>query len=148
GNWRNSWSADSVVSPNLSWRTGVYLKFVDSRVKDVGIQKGTKGLKKNNPTAADEQPVISVYAQTITLNKLMFFGLGPDSTLAGRSFFAMRQTIAGGSLVKPLNDHKVNASFYAELNGRWIDIGPPSDSSLPATQALYNETTAPGLTTQ
>lgn len=147
GNWRNSWSADTVVSPNLSWRAGVYLKFVDSRVKDVGIQKGKKGIG-SNPTGADEQPVISVYAQTITLNKLMFFGLGPSSTLAGRSFFGMRQTIAGASLVKPLNDHKINASFYGELNGRWIDIRQPSDGLLPATQTLYTEATAPGITTQ
>lgn len=148
GNWRNSWNADGVVSPNLSWRTGVYLKFVDSRVKDVGIQKGTKGLKKNNPTGADEQPVINVYAQAITLNKLLFFGLGPGSTLAGRSFFGMQETIAGASFIKPLNDHVVNAGVYAEVNGRWVDIRPPKDGSLPATQTLYNEATAPGLTTQ
>jgi hypothetical protein len=148
GNWRNSWNADAVVSPNLSWRTGVYLKFVDSRVKDVGIQKGTKGISADNPTGADEQPVISVYAQAITLNKLMFFGLGPDTTLSGRSFFGMQQTIAGASVVKPLNDHKVNAGIYAEMNGRWVKIRPPSDSSLPATQRLYNEASAPGLSTQ
>jgi hypothetical protein len=148
GNWRNTWNADGVVSPNLSWRTGVYLKFVDSRVKDVIIQKGTKGINSNNPTEADEQPVINVYAQAITLNKLLFFGLGPNSTLAGRSFFGMQETIAGASGVKPFNDHKVNAGVYAELNGRWVDIRPPNDGSLPAIQTLYNEATAPGLTTQ
>lgn len=148
GNWRNSWNADAVVSPNLSWRTGVYLKFVDSRIKDVGIQKGTKGISAANPTGADEQPVISVYAQAITLNKLMFFGLGPRSTLSGRSFFGMQETVAGVSAVKPFNDHKVNAGIYAEMNGRWVDIRQPGDSALPATQALYTEATAPGLTTQ
>ncbi|HEY2914581.1 MAG TPA: hypothetical protein VGK21_14555 [Candidatus Angelobacter sp.] len=148
GNWRNTWNADGVVSPNLSWRTGVYLKFVDSRIKDVGIQKGTKGIKANNPTEADEQPVINVYVQAITLNKLMFFGLGPSSTLAGRSFYGMQETIAGGSAIKPFNDHKVNAGVYAELNGRWVNIRPPNDGSLPAIQTLYTEATAPGLTTQ
>jgi hypothetical protein len=147
GNWRNSWSADGVVSPNLSWRTGVYFKFVDSRVKDVGIQKGTKGIGKN-PEGEDEQPVITTYAQTITLNKIMFFGMGPHSALAGRSFFGMREAIAGASIVKPLNDHVVNAGLYAELNSRWVQIRAPGDSSLPSTQALYNEATAPGLTTQ
>jgi hypothetical protein len=148
GNWRNSWNADAVVSPNLSWRTGIYLKFVDSRGKDVGIQKGTKGISPNNPKEADEQPVINVYAQTITLNKLMFFGLGPGSTLAGRSFFGMRETIAGASVVKPFNDHKVNAGVYAELNGRSVQIRTPGDGSLPTTQTLYSEATAPGLTRQ
>jgi hypothetical protein len=149
GNWRNTWNADAVISPNLSWRTGVYLKFVDSRVKDVGIQKGTKGIDANNPTGSDEQMVINVYAQAIRLNKLMFFGEGPGSTLSGRSFFGLQETIVGGSVVKPLNDHKVNAGLYAEFNGRWVDIRTPGDSSsLPTTQALYTEATAPGLTTQ
>jgi hypothetical protein len=148
GNWRNSWNADAVVSPNLSWRTGVYLKFVHSHVKDVGIQMGTRGISRKNPTEEDEQTVYNLYAQAITLNKLMFFGLGPRSTLGGRSFFGMQETIAGASAVKPLNDHKVNAGIYGEVNGRWADIRLPGDSSLPATQTLYSEATAPGLTTQ
>src|SRR2546421_7106876 len=37
GNWRNSWNADAVVSPNASWRAGFYMKFVDSRQRDIGI---------------------------------------------------------------------------------------------------------------
>ena len=147
GNWRSTWNADAAVSPNLSWRAGAYLKFVDSRVKGPVVQRGTKGIG-DNPTGADEQPVINVYAQTITLNKLMFFGLGSGSTLAGRSFFGMRETITGASLIKPLNDHVVNAGLYAEFNGRWVEVRPPSDGLLPATQSLYTEATAPGLTTQ
>ena len=146
GNWRNSWNADTVVSPNLSWRAGVYLKFVDSRQPNIGVQKGTAGIGKNK-TELPEQPVITVYAQTITLNKLMFFGLGPSSTLAGRSFFGMRETIAGGSLVKPFND-RFHTGVYGEINGRSVDILPPGDGSLPATQSSYTEATAPGLTTQ
>jgi hypothetical protein len=147
GNWRNSWNADAVASSNGSWRAGVYLKFVDSHISDIGVVKGTSGSDKT-PTALPEQPVINVYAQTITLKKLMFFGLGPDSTLAGRSFYGMRETIVGASFIKPLNDEVVNAGIYAEINSRWVQINPPGDNSLPTIQTLYNETTAPGLTTQ
>jgi hypothetical protein len=60
----------------------------------------------------------------------------------------MRETIAGASAVKPFNDHKVNAGVYAELNGRWVQIRTPGDGSLPTTQTLYTEGTAPGLTRQ
>src|SRR5579864_505336 len=147
GNWRNSWNADAVASPNRSWRAGVYLKFVDSRISEPISQMGTSGID-SNPTELPEQPVINIYAQTVTLNKLMFFGLGPHSTLTGRSFYGMRETIAGVGLVKPLNDNIVNAAIYGEFNGRWVDIHPPSDNSLPATQTLYTEVTAPGITTQ
>ncbi len=146
GNWRNSWNADAVVAPNLSWRAGVYLKFVDSRIPDIVIQNGAKGIG-SNPTELPEQPVINVYAQTITLNKLLFFGLGPASSLAGRSFYGMRETIVGAGYVKPLNNG-IHAGLYAELNGRWVEIRPPSDGSLPAIQTLYTEATAPGIATQ
>jgi hypothetical protein len=145
-NWRNSWDADTVVSPNLSWRAGFYLKLVDSRVPDVGIQHGKKGIKAN-PTELPEQPVINIYAQAESLNKLLFFGLGPRSSLAGRAFYGMRETIAGISAVKPLND-RIHSSLYAEANSRWVEIRPPGDNPGPTLQTSYTEATAPGLTTQ
>lgn len=146
GNWRNSWSADAVASPNASWRAGLYLKFVDSRIPDVGVQQGTQGIG-NTPTELPEQPVISVYAQAVSLNKLLYFGLGPGSSLAGRSFYGMRETVAGASGLKPFNN-RIHASVFAEMNGRWVEIRPPKDNPGPSIQTLYTEATAPGLTTQ
>jgi len=51
--------------------------------------------------------VFGLYAQATSLNKLPFFGLGPASTLAGRSFFGMTETIVGGNVVQ--------AFFYERL---------------------------------
>ena len=44
--------------------------------------------------------VFDFYAQSISLNQVNFFGLGNDTTLAGKSVFGMSQTIVGGSVIK------------------------------------------------
>jgi hypothetical protein len=147
-NWRITWDSDAVASDNESWRAGVYLKLVNTHEKAPTVEFGTKGRDlKPNLTALPERPVINVYAQTITLNKLTYFGLGPNSTEAGRSFYGMRQTIVGASVIKPFYA-KLSAAFYAEMNGRFVDIFPSLGQPSPTIGALYTEATAPGLTNQ
>lgn len=147
-NWRTSWDADAVGSNNGSWRAGVYLKLVNTYEKAPTVEFGTKGRNlKPNLTALPERPVINIYAQTITLNKLTYFGLGPNTVEAARSFFGMRQTIVGASAVKPFAA-RLSAAFYGELNGRFVDIFASPNQPSPTIGALYTEATAPGLTTQ
>jgi hypothetical protein len=147
-NWRITWDSDAVASDNGSWRAGVYLKLVNTYEKAPTVEFGTKGRNlKPNLTALPERPVINVYAQTITLNKLTYFGLGPDSTEAGRSFYGMRQTVVGVSAVKPFAA-RLSAALFGEANGRFVDIFPSSGQPSPSISALYTEATAPGLTNQ
>jgi len=147
-NWRITWDSDAVASINGSWRAGVYLKLVNTYEKAPTVEFGTKGRNlKPNLTALPERPVINIYAQTITLNKLTYFGLGPNTTEAGRSFYGMRQTIAGVSAVKPFAA-RLSAAVFGELNGRFVDIRPSLGQPSPSIGALYTEATAPGLTNQ
>lgn len=147
-NWRISWNSDAVASNNASWRAGVYLKFVDTHESAPVVEFGTKGRKmKQNLTAIPERPVINVYAQATSLNKLTFFGLGPDSTEAGRSFFGMTETIVGASAIKPFYA-RLNAAVLAEVNGRFVSIRSSTGQPSPSIGVLYTEATAPGLTHQ
>jgi len=147
-NWRISWNSDAVAASSGSWRAGFYLKFVDTYEKPIGGHMGTKGKKKPRVLKElPEHPVFNLYAQAISLNKLTYFGLGPATTLAGRSFYGMTQTIVGGSAVKPFYQ-PLNASFYGEINGRFVDIRPSTGQPSPSIGALYTEATAPGLTNQ
>jgi hypothetical protein len=147
-NWRITWNSDAVASGNGSWRAGAYLKLVNTHEKAPTVEFGTKGRNlKPNLTALPERPVINVYAQTITLNKLTYFGLGPNTSEAGRSFYGMRQTIAGVSAVKPFAA-RLSAAFFGEANGRFVDIRPSLGQPSPSIGALYTEATAPGLTSQ
>jgi hypothetical protein len=145
--WSTSWSADAIGSSNGSWRAGVFVKFVDTHLKPPTPEMGTGNAKASDIPAYTEQPVFNLYAQSISLNKLTFFGEGPNTTTAGRSFFGMTEHIFGGNVIRPIYE-KLNMGIYGEVNGRSVDIRPSTGQSSPPVQALYTPATAPGLTNQ
>ncbi len=146
-NWRTSWDADAIGSINGSWRAGVYLKLVHTPNNPIGVGFGTPPPLNTNLTELPEHSVINIYAQAISLNKLTYFGLGPNSTETGRSFYGMRETIVGISAVKPTYQ-RLHVSLYGEMNGRFVDIRPSLNQPSPSIGVLYTEATAPGLTNQ
>jgi hypothetical protein len=146
-NWRNTWNADAIATGNASWRAGFYMKFVHTPNEAVGVSFGPPPPVKENLMGLTEHTVFGLYAQATSLNKITFFGLGPDTTEAGRTFFGMTETIVGGNVVKPFSGH-LNASLFGEMNGRFVSIRESNGQNSPSISQLYNEATAPGLTTQ
>lgn len=145
-NWRPSWNADAVATGNGSWRAGVYFKLVHTPPFRTTVHYGKPKIKSNF-TELPEHTVYNVYVQAISLNKLAYFGLGPGTAEAGRSYFGMREVIPGANLVK-LVFAKWNVSLQGELNGRFVNLRSSSGNGSPSIETLYNEATAPGLTTQ
>ena len=146
-NWRTSWNADAVGSINASWRAGLYVKFVHTPDNPIGVGFGTPPPVKANLTEMPEHTVFGLYAQATSLNKLTYFGLGPSTTLAGRSFYGMTETIVGGNVIKPFYA-RLNASLYGEVNGRFVSIRPSRGQASPSIEQLYTEATTPGLISQ
>jgi hypothetical protein len=146
-NWRTSWNADAVGSINASWRAGFYVKFVHTPDNPIGVGFGTPPPAKANLTEMPEHTVFGLYAQATSLNKLAYFGLGPSTTLAGRSFYGMTETIVGGNVIKPFYA-RLNASLYGEVNGRFVSIRRSQGQASLSIEQLYTEATAPGLITQ
>ncbi len=146
-NWRTSWNADAVGSINGSWRAGAYLKLVHTPDNPIVVDFGTPPPMKTNLTELPEHAVINIYAQAISLGKLTYFGLGPATTRAGRSFYGMRESIVGVSAVKPFYE-KLNAALYGEINGRFVALRPSNNQPSPSIEVLYTEAAAPGLTNQ
>lgn len=144
--WSNSWSADAIGSSNASWRAGVYLTFVHTPVEKsepvMGVPKDVGDVEPYH-----EYPVYNLYAQSISLNKLTFFGEGPATTTAGRTFFGMTEHIFGGDIVQPIYP-KLNLVFLGELNGRLPDIRPSTGQGSPSIETVYTPLTAPGLAHQ
>ena len=114
--------------------------------RGITFRFGTKDFK-TNLTDLPEHTVFSLYAQAISLNKLTYFGLGPTTTEAGRSFYGMRETVVGGSVVKSVYQ-RLKISAYGEANGRFVDLRPSDGQPSPSIARLYTESTAPGLSTQ
>jgi hypothetical protein len=144
--WRPSWNADAVGTPNGSWRAGVYFKFVHTPSGSIIVHHGKPKIK-SNLTELPEHTVVNLYAQAISLNKVTYFGLGPTTTPADRSFFGIREIITGASIVKPIFS-RWNASLLGEANGRFVEIRPSNGNGSPTIGAIYDEATAPGLSTQ
>jgi hypothetical protein len=140
-NWRLSWDVDAVGAFSGSWRAGGYLKMVHTP------HPATPKIQATHPYT-----VFNLYAQSISLKKLNFFGLGNDSTLAGKSLFGMGQTIVGASVIKPVYEWRairwLNLSLQGEVNGRFVNVHGEHGQSDPSIEALYDNTSAPGLSNQ
>lgn len=158
-NWRLSWDVDAVGAVTGPWRAGGYMKLVHTPPEPIHVVTpttdgpGGQPAKRKKPTlAVHPYTVFNLYAQSISLNKLNYFGLGNDTTLADASVFGMSQTIIGGNVVKPVLEwaaiQKLNISLNGEVNGRFVNIRVENGQSVPSIQALYTNGTAPGLSSQ
>jgi hypothetical protein len=143
--WRLNWDADAVTTTNGSWRAGAYMTAVYARRRQIVVSPGGSGITSN--LAVQEYPVFHLYAQGISLEKLSYFGIGPDTKESARSFFGMQQTVFGTNAVWPVFK-KLNVSLYGEANGRFVDIRPSLNQGSPSIGQLYTEATAPGLRQQ
>lgn len=155
--WRLSLNFDVVGSTNGSWRAGGYMKIIHTpvvQIRVITVPASTKpGATPTKPKlSVHPYTVFNVYAQSISLNKLLFFGLGSDSLVTDRSVFGMRQTIVGANVIKPVTEwsaiSKLNLALVGEINGRFVDLRGNHDDSSPSIEQLYSEATAPGLATQ
>jgi hypothetical protein len=161
-NWRLSWDVDAVGAvsavnaPSGSWRAGGYMKLIHTPKQEIQVIIPTPGESSEKKHKSIElvhpYTVFNLYAQSISLDKLEFFGLGNNSVQAGQSVFGMSQTIVGGSVVKPVFElpsiRWLNLSLRGELNGRFVDIRGEHGQSAPSIETLYTNVTAPGLSSQ
>ena len=156
-NWRLSWSIDAVgATSGAAWRAGGYLKLIHTPVEPIGVTKPSAGASARKPKkhVIREHPftAYNLYAQAISLNKLNYFGLGNDTSLAGASVFGMTETIVGANVTKPVFElpalSKLNLSLFGEMNGRFVDVRGEGGESVPTIQLLYTDVTAPGLSHQ
>ncbi|HMG84972.1 MAG TPA: hypothetical protein VK574_04485 [Terracidiphilus sp.] len=159
-NWRMTWDLDAVGSVNGSFRAGGYMKMIHTPPQAIHVlQPVSPGSSAGAPAPSSATKnfvhpytVVNLYAQTISLNKLFYFGLGNDSTLPGQSVFGMSQTIIGASAIKPVYEWQairgLNLSLLGEVNGRFVSLRANHGESEPSIETIYSEATAPGLASQ
>ncbi|MGA7755388.1 MAG: hypothetical protein WCB05_21335 [Candidatus Sulfotelmatobacter sp.] len=162
--WRMNWDADAVGATNGSWRAGGYMTLIHTPAVTIKVLEpapaGSATAASENTAKKPKKPtlalhpytVFNLYAQTISLNKLNYFGLGNDAALSGASVFGMTQTIVGANAIKPVFEwasiRKLNLALLGEVNGRFVNIRGASGQSVPSIYTLYTNATAPGLTNQ
>jgi hypothetical protein len=145
--WRLSLNTDAVGTTNGSWRAGAYVKAVRTpvlKITPVITNGGT--LPPSNLTVRDAT-VFNLYAQSMSLNTVHYFGLGPSTSRSMRAIFGVRQTIVGGNVIFPVVP-KLKLSLFGEVNGRFIDVRGSHGQSSPSIEQLYSPAAAPGLVSQ
>ncbi|HXU14876.1 MAG TPA: hypothetical protein VN708_07085 [Terriglobales bacterium] len=159
-NWRLSWDVDSVGAFNGSWRAGGYMKMVHnphSAINPIKVtipgESGDNSKKSaKNRSFTHPYTVFNIYAQTISLNNLNYFGVGNDTIPADKSLFGMSETIVGANVIKPVFELSairwLNLALVGEANGRFVSIRGEHGHSVPSIEMLYDNATAPGLSTQ
>jgi hypothetical protein len=144
--WRTSWNADAVASPNASWRTGLYFKLIHTPIEPI-IPVTTSGPPSHSGAGVHSHAVYNLYVQSISLNELFYYGLGPNTSKTAQSVFGMTETIAGAKAIVPIV-HSLHISLLGEVNGRFVSIRGNHKESSPSIEQVYSESTAPGLTSQ
>lgn len=132
--WRTNLSLDAVATMNGSWRTGGYLK----------------AYKLPAGNRYHVAPLFHLYSQSISLNRVDYFGLGPDTTPLTHTTYGFSENITGADMAFPISISGKSpvVAILAELNGRFPSVRPGREHDISSIEALFNETTAPGLTHQ
>jgi len=145
--WRISWDTDVVGTINGSWRAGGYLKFIHTPIEKITVTTASSGTPAHSNLHVHPYTVFNLTAQTISLNKLFFYGLGSNSLLANQSVYGMQETIVGASAIVPIV-RSLNISLLGEINGRFVDLRGNHHESIPSIEQLFTEADAPGLASQ
>ena len=132
--WRTSFDIDGQAAGNGSWRAGAYMK----------AYRLPSGLVYR------VAPLFNFYSQSISLNRVDYFGLGPNTTPVAHSTFGFRENITGVNAAVPFGGalKAAKLALVAELNARFPSVRPGVDASVPSIGQLFDEATAPGLSHQ
>jgi hypothetical protein len=149
--WRDSWDIDALATTNGSWRAGAYMKAYRLPGGPIVMQfPGTSGARPKTTPLFTSAPLLNFYSQSISLNRVDYFGLGPYTSPAAHTTYGFSENITGMNATLPVAGALAPAKFAVvlELNGRFPSVRPGTEGSLPTIGALFNEATAPGLTRQ
>lgn len=148
--WSLQYEVVGQGSTNGSWRIGAYVQA--SRLPSKRPRMVTPGATPiKTRTFTRPAPVVNFYYETTSLNRINYYGLGPDTLPAAESAFGLTESIVGVSANAPLPESFLDLlgiSVLGEINGRLPSVRGHQDSSTPSIETRYNEITAPGLTAQ
>ena len=148
--WRLNWDVDALATPNGSWRAGAYMKAYRLAGGPIRMQFPGTGAQTPTTPLLTSAPLFNLYSQTISLNRVDYYGLGPNTTQLFHTTFGMTENVSGINMILPVGGalSAMRLAIVAELNGRFPTLRPGTDATLPSVNQRFNETTAPGLTRQ
>jgi hypothetical protein len=146
--WRLNWNVDAMATANNSWRAGAYMKAYRLSGAPIHVQMGTP-TKKIEPFF-NVAPLLNFYIQTTSLNRVDYYGLGPNTLPITHTTYGFSETIGGLNVILPIAGPlaPLKLALVGELNSRFPSIRPGTTSGIPSIGTLFNESSTPGLTAQ
>ena len=148
--WRLNWNIDAAATLNSSWRAGGYMKAYRLSAGPPHMEMPAAGstAKRNSVPLFNSAPLINVYSETDSLNRVDYYGLGPNTLPASHTTFGFTENVTGVSAISGVKGALTLAriSLVGEINGRFPSLRPGVETSIPSIGALFTEVTAPGLT--
>ena len=131
---RTTYNIDAVASPSGSWRVGGYMNLY----------------RQPGGFTYRPAPLLQLYSQSVSLQRVDFFGLGPNSSPVNHTTFGFSENITGASVILPTSGvlHTIGLVLLGELNGRFASIRHGTDDTIPSIETRFNDFAAPGLTQQ
>ncbi len=131
GKWQQEFDATGVASTRAFWLGEA--KFTASHDK----------FGQNN--SARDRFAYDIYAHARGLPLMPFYGIGPDTAKSTLVDFTERDVAAGADVFNPFSDW---FGAGGRIESMWTDIGGVTDPTQISITSRFNETTAPGLTSQ
>jgi len=150
--WRLNWNVDASAAISGSWQAGGYMKAYRLSGGTLHMELPESGSKAKGGAGPffGAAPLFNLYSVTDSLNRVDYFGLGPNTLPASHTTYGFTGNITGVSAFAGVKGALAPArlSLVAEINGRFPSLRPGTDASIPTIGSLFSEATAPGLTYQ
>jgi hypothetical protein len=150
--WSLNFNADGLATSNQSWRAGFYMSAVHLSTRRPEMHlPGQPQPRHRVRSFTGPSATINFYSETDSLNRIYFYGLGPNTTPSARADFGLTENITGADLIVPIQAwwlDRAGVTLLGEINGRFpSERGSYGDTS-PSMEQTYTESSAPALTTQ
>jgi hypothetical protein len=147
--WSLNFNAEGLATSNQSWRAGFYMSAVHLSTRQPQMHiPGQPGSKHPVRNFTGPSTTVNFYSESNSLNRIYFYGLGPNTTPAGRADFGLTENVTGASLIFPIRAWWIDPAaitLLGEVNGRFPSQRGSYGDTSPSIEQIYNNTSAPGL---
>jgi hypothetical protein len=131
-NWRTDFVSSARVSIKKYWELDANLRL-------------TKTSSSTTAPADLGNLKINIYALVKDMQRLDFFGLGPESREQDRAVFHYREGVVGADIAQPITPR---FDIGGAVEGIWPNIVRISNPTVTSVERKFTEATAPGLNEQ
>ena len=131
-NWRTDFVSSARVSVKKYWELDANLRL-------------TKTSSSTTAPSDLGNLKINIYGLVKDMQRLDFFGLGPESREQDRAVFHYREAVAGADIAQPITPW---FDIGGAVEGIWPNIERISNPTVTSVERKFTEATAPGINSQ